>query len=151
MAKKKQEEQEEESEGMSLDDAFGDDEDVEYAESKPRKVKKKKDEDEEDFEVEKGAKVDLDVEQIKLKGSKPISELKKGDKIKVDCVEMEVDAHYVLIDHGANKEMTIEMFDSVKDEDFQLRYFDDRVAESAEFFELEEIVYQRKNVKEISW
>jgi len=39
----------------------------------------------------------------------------------------------------------------VKDEDFQLRYFDDRVEESAEFFELEEIVYQRKEVKEIEW
>jgi len=144
MAKKKQEEQDgEESEGMSLDDAFGDDEDVEYAESKPKKKKEK-------VEKKISGGDDFD-ENIKFKMGKPISELKKCDKVNVDGVEMEIDAHYVLIDHGANKEMTIEMFNPKTDMDFQLRYFDDRVEESAEFFELEEIVYQRKEVKEIEW
>ena len=89
--------------------------------------------------------------EIKLKGKKPISEIKKGDKIKVDGVEMEVDTHYVMIDHGVNKEMAIEMFDPKTDKDYQLRYFDDRVEESAEFFELDEIVYNKKDVKKIEW
>ena len=35
-------EKKDEEEGMSLDDAFGDDDDVEYAPSKPKKEKKKK-------------------------------------------------------------------------------------------------------------
>ena len=89
--------------------------------------------------------------EIKLIGKKPLTELKKGDKLKVDGVEMEVDAHYVMIDHKANKEMAIEIFDPKKDEDFQIRYFDDRIEESVDFFELKEIVYSRKEIKKIEW
>jgi len=37
-----------------------------------------------------------------------------GDKIKVDGIEFEVDAHYVLIDHGKTKEMTIEIIIMMK-------------------------------------
>ncbi|HLF53763.1 MAG TPA: hypothetical protein VI544_01150, partial [Candidatus Nanoarchaeia archaeon] len=39
---------------------------------------------------------------IQLKASKPASKVKKGDKIKVDGVEYEVDAHYVLMEHPSN-------------------------------------------------
>lgn len=142
MVKKTKKVEKEEDSGMDLDDAFGDDEDVEYAESKPRDVnpKKKKEEKKED-----------DGEKVILKGSKPISEIKKGDKIKVDGVEMEVDAHYVLIDHGNTKEMAIEMFDPKKDEDYQLRYFSDNLENSLEFYELDEIVYNKKPVKKVEW
>ena len=87
-----------------------------------------------------------------VKGSKPITKLKKGDKVKVDGLELEVDAHYVLIDHGKNtKEMTIELFDSKKDTDYQIRYFSDKVEESIDFYELQEIMYMKKDVKKIEW
>ncbi len=90
-------------------------------------------------------------EKIELKGSKPISEIKKGDKIKVDGVQFEVDAHYVLIEHGKTKEMTIEIFNPKTDKDYQLRYFSDRAENSIEFYELQEIVYVRKQCKKVEW
>ena len=46
-----------------------------------------------------------------------------GEKIKVDDKELEVDAHYVMIDHGKTKEMAIELFDSNSDKDYQ-RFLD---------------------------
>ncbi|MBU0760767.1 MAG: hypothetical protein KJ600_00115 [Nanoarchaeota archaeon] len=138
MAKKKKDE----DKGMSLDDAFADDEDVEYAEAKPRKLSPKK--------TEKIAAPDND-ENIKLKGSKPITELKKGDKIKVNSLDLEVDAHIVLIDHNSTKEMAIELFDPKTDKDYQLRYFSDRPENSVEVYELIEILYSRLPVKRIEW
>ncbi len=134
-------------EGMSLDDAFGDDDDVEYAaESKPKKPKKVKEKKEELVSHSTG-----DEGPIKFKMSKSIKELKKGDKLKVDGVEMEVDAHYVLIEHTGANEMAVEVFDGEKDEDYQLRYFEGRFEDSAEFFKLDEIVYQRFGVSNIEW
>ena len=148
MVKKKdeQEDEEEESGGMSLDDAFGDDDDVEYAaESKPKKLKKvKKKKEEVSF-------VEGDDGPIEFKMSKPVKELKRGDKLNVDGVAMEVDAHYILIEHEGSNEIAIEIFDPMKDRDYQLRYFEGRFEDSAEFFELDEIVYQRRGVKKISW
>ena len=94
---------------------------------------------------------DEEVERAIIKGSKPISQLKKGDKIKIDGNEYEVDAHYVLIDHGKTKEMTIELFDKKTDKDYQLRYFSDQVETSLEFYALEEIVYVRKPFQKIEW
>jgi len=47
--------------------------------------------------------------------------------------------------------MAIEMFDPKTDNDYQLRYFSDRVEDSVEFFELEEIMYNKKDVKKIEW
>ena len=67
---------------------------------------------------------------VQIKASKPIGQIKKGDKVKVDGKSYEVDAHYVLIEHGATKEMCIELFDpKAKDEegDYQLRYFNDQI------------------------
>jgi hypothetical protein len=89
--------------------------------------------------------------QVQVKASKPISQIKKGDKMKVDSLTLEVDAHYVLIDHGSTKEMTIELFDPKTDKEYQLRYFADQVETSIEFYELNEIIYNRKEMKKIEW
>jgi uncharacterized protein (DUF2225 family) len=91
------------------------------------------------------------VDEVKIKGNKPIGEIKKGDKIKVDGKEYEVDAQVVLIDHGKTKEMAIELFDKKTDKDYQLRYFDNQIETSLEFYELAEIVYNRIDVKKIEW
>jgi hypothetical protein len=146
--KKDQVEEEEEEGGMSLDDAFGDDDDVEYAaesKPKPKKPKKKK------VKAEKVVSSSGDDSKIKFKMSKSIKEIKKGDKLKVDGVEMEVDAHYILMKHEGGNEMTLEIFNAESDEDYQLRYFEDRFEDSAEFFKLDEIVYQRESVSKIEW
>ena len=131
-------------EGMSLDDAFADDGDVEYAKTKPKKSTSKK------IENTKISQNDKE-EEIAIKSSKPISELKKGDKIKVDSLTLEVDAHYILIDHENTKEMAIELFDTKKDKDYQLRYFSDNVENSLQFYELNEIVYNKVEIKKIEW
>lgn len=94
---------------------------------------------------------DSEEENVEIKASKDISKIKKGDKIKVDNMELEVDSHYVMIDHGGTKEMVIELFDPKKDKDYQLRYFSGKVESSIEFFELEEIIYVKKKVKKIEW
>ncbi len=89
---------------------------------------------------------------VNIKSSKPITELKKGDKIKVDGREFEVDVHQIMIDHGDTKEMVIEIFDGKSDEDFQIRYFNDQMETSLEFYKLEnEFMYQRENMKKIEW
>jgi len=130
--------------GLSLDDAFADDDDVEYAKTKPKKSASKK------IENTKISQNDKE-EEIAIKSSKPISELKKGDKIKADSLTLEVDAHYILIDHENTKEMVIELFDPKKDKDYQLRYFSDNVENSLQFYELDEIVYNKIEVKKIEW
>jgi|SRR3989344_378398 len=136
MAKKQKED-----EGMSLDDAFGDDEDVEYAESKPRKLVKKE-----------SPQVSTEQSVIKVKASKPVEKLKKGDKIKVDSVELEIDAHYVMQDYKTTKEMIIEAFDPKKDKDYQIRYFSGQIENSIEVYILEEIIYNKlDNVKKVEW
>jgi len=91
------------------------------------------------------------VVKVEIKTSKPISALKKGDNIKVDDEELKVDAHYVLIDHGNTKEMTIELFNPKTDKEYQLRYFSDQVETSIEFYELEEILYVKKKISRIEW
>jgi hypothetical protein len=90
-------------------------------------------------------------EKVIIKGKKPITELKKGDKIKIDGKELDVDAQYILIDHGKTKEMAIDVFDKKTDKDFEIRYFDNNVENSLEFYELEEIVYNRKDIGKIEW
>lgn len=86
-----------------------------------------------------------------IKSSKPISQLKKGDKVKIDGKEYVVDAHYVLIDHGDTKEMVIELFDEKEDKDLQLRYFDDQVESTLELYELKDIMYFKKPFSKIEW
>ena len=86
-----------------------------------------------------------------IKASKPITSLRKEDKVKVDGVEYEIDAHYVLIDHGATKEMTLEIFNPKTDKDYQLRYFNDQVESTMDFYELQEILYVKKPFKRVEW
>ena len=131
-----------ESLGLSMDDAFDGDDDVEYAKSKPKKVEQKK---------EISSQKDENIDKIQIKASKPIAQIKKSDKIKVDSLTLEVDAHYVLIDHGTTKEMTIELFDPKTAKDYQLRYFNDQVETTLEFYQLEEIIYNRTPVKKVEW
>ncbi|MEK6888909.1 MAG: hypothetical protein AABW80_02260 [Nanoarchaeota archaeon] len=152
---KVREEKEEENEGgLDLDDAFSDDEDVEYAESKPKK-KKAVDEEELEEELDKieekmnGKNEEESNHQVKA--SKPMSKVKKGDKVTIDGKQYEVDSHYCLIDHGSTKEMAVEMFDAKADKDYQLRYFDDQVEGTLELYELQEILYIKKHFVKISW
>ena len=91
---------------------------------------------------------------VKIKKSKPISEVKKGDKIKIDGKVYEVDAHYVMIDHGNTKEMAIEVFDTKAKEgegEGQIRYFSDRVEDTMGFFILKEIVYEAQEIERVEW
>jgi len=87
---------------------------------------------------------------IQIKASKPIAKIKKGDKIKIDGKEYEIDSHYVLIDHGSTKEMAIEVFSG--DNDFQIRYFNDQAERTIDFYELQgEIMFVKKPFKKIEW
>ncbi len=147
----------EEEGGMSLDDAFGDDENVEYAPSKPRKDKKKQGMSEEEIEseldeieVKSGVSSDESRAPVTIKVSKPASALKKGDRIRIDGKEYLVDAFTVLIDHGTTKEMVVELYDE-SDRDYQLRYFDDQFDTTLELYELQEILYVKKQMKSIEW
>jgi hypothetical protein len=135
--------------GMSLDDAFGDDEDVSYAQSKPKKLKKKDDEEDEEETGRLEEEVDIGLKK-NIIASKPIGKIKKGDKIKIDGIDFEVDAHYVLIDHGSTKEMAIEIFDK-NDKDYQLRYFDDQSDTTLDFYALEEIMYIKRKFGKVEW
>jgi len=88
---------------------------------------------------------------VKIKSSKEISKLGKGDKVKIDDIEYEVDSHYVLIDHGTTKEMAIEVFDK-NEGDYQIRYFNDQVERTIDFYELQgEIMFVKKPFKKIEW
>lgn len=154
----------EKEESPSLDDAFADDEDVVYAQPKPRKEKKKKlseDEIEEELEEaeEEEAAIgkamngneDVGPREITFKTSKPIAKIRKGDRIKIDGVEYMVDAHEIMIDHGSTKEMSIDIFEPKSDKDLQLRYFDDQVESTLDLYELREIMYFKKPFKKIEW
>lgn len=89
---------------------------------------------------------------IEVKQSKPISKLKKGDKVKVDGHVLEIDDHYVFIKHKDTTEMIIELFNPKTDKEYQIRYFDDQVETSLEFYYLQgEIQYTKADVKTIEW
>ena len=154
---KKDEEEDELAGGASLDDAFAGDEDVEYAPSKPKKEKKKKKDLDEDLddaeeEVEEISKVmsGASDEPPTIKASKPVSKVKKGDRIRIDGKEYSVDSHYVLIDHKTTKEMAIELYDK-DDKDYQLRYFDDQMESTLQLYELQEILYLKRPMKNVEW
>jgi hypothetical protein len=145
--------------GISPDDAFADDEDVEYAKPKPKKESKKGKSTEENLE-----ELEEEVEAIEktmspeglpnppaIKASKPITQLKKGDKIKIDSLTLEVDAQTILIDHGTTKEIAVECFDPKTDKDYEIRYFSDQVERTIEVYELQEIMYFKRPVKKIEW
>lgn len=130
---------------------------VEYAPSKLRKEKKQRGMSEEEIEEEldeieshNGARNEGLRGPVTIEASKPITTLKKGDRIQIDGKEYLIDAHTVLIDHGSTKEMAIELFD-MADTDYQLRYFSDQVESTLEFYELQEILYVKKQMKMIRW
>jgi len=125
-----------------------------------KKIEEDDDEDEEVYVPKKsGAVKKIDIDEldedvgsdIQINASKPIAELKKGDKVKVDSLTLEVDTHEVMIDHGATKEMSIDLFDPKTDKDYQIRYFVDQVERSLEVYRLEEILYDRMDVKRVEW
>jgi hypothetical protein len=141
--------------GASLDDAFADDEGVDYAPTKPAKVKKKAAEEELDDEldeIERGVgELSVESGSVQVKGSKPITQLKKGNTIMVNGMKLEVDAHTMLIDHGSTKEMAIDAFDPKTDTDYQIRYFSDQVEGTLELYKLQEIMYLKLPLKTLQW
>jgi hypothetical protein len=86
------------------------------------------------------------------KQSKPIGELKEGDKLSINGKPMNVDKQYMLQDHGNTKEMIVEVFNPENDREYQVRYFDDQIESSLEVYELvEEFQYVRREPKSIGW
>lgn len=87
------------------------------------------------------------------KQSKPIAKLKKGDRVVVDGHVLEVDDHYVFMKHKSTTEMILELFNPKTDKEYQLRYFDDQVESSMEFYYLQnEFQYVKaESVKEVEW
>ena len=94
----------------------------------------------------------LDMLKVK-KQSKPIDKLKKGDKVVVDKHSLTVDAHYVFMEHKDTTEMILELFNPKTEKEYQLRYFNDQVESSLEFYYLQnEFQYVKaESVKEIEW
>lgn len=89
---------------------------------------------------------------MKIKASKPIAQIGKGDVINVDSKAYEVDAHYVLIDHGTTKEMAIEIFDPKDDDsDCQIRYFNDQAEETITFYVFNGLMYDQKEIEKVEW
>jgi hypothetical protein len=91
---------------------------------------------------------------IKIKKqSKPIEKLKKGDKVVVDGHSLEIDDHYVFMKHKDTTEMILELFNPKTEKEYQLRYFDDQVESSLEFYYLQnEFQYVKaESVKEVWW
>jgi len=92
---------------------------------------------------------------IKVKASKPVEKVVKGDKVKVDGKEYEVDAHYVFEDYGTAKEMIIEVFDPKSKKEGegegQIRYFVGQVEETIKFFEMKGIMYEAQEIKSVEW
>jgi hypothetical protein len=86
------------------------------------------------------------------KQSKPLTGIKKGDKIKIDGVEYEVDAHYLFMDHKTTKEMIIEVYNPANEREYQVRYFDDQIETSVEVYELlNDFQYVKREPKNIGW
>lgn len=120
-------------------------------EQSSKKSQKISDEMEADLErAEHSVGADLESD-VSVKSSKPIAQIKKGDKMKIDTLALEVDAHYVFIDHGTTKEMVIELFDPKTDKDYQVRYFHDRPNATLEVYRLDEIIYTKLLVKKVEW
>ena len=88
----------------------------------------------------------------KIKQSKSIEKLKKGDKVTIDGNVLEIDAHYVFMKHENTTEMIIELFNPKTEKEYQLRYFNDQIESSIEFYYLQgELQYVRADVKSIEW
>ncbi len=89
---------------------------------------------------------------VEIKSSRSISDLKKGDKLNVDGVVVEVDDYGILMEHKNTSEMFIDIFDPKTDKDYQLRYFENNLEMSLELYELQgEILYVKKEFEKIEW
>ena len=87
-----------------------------------------------------------------LKKSKPLTKLKKGDKIQVNGKNMIVDENYLFMDHGDTNEMIIEFYNPENEREYQLRYFDDQEESSIEIFELQgDFQYVKREPKTLAW
>ncbi len=125
---------------------------VKKAKGAPNGISEKELDKELDMIEEKFEGAGQDSKPVKVKASKPIAKVKKGDKVKVDGVEYEVDSHYVLIDHGTTKEMAIEVFNPKTDADYQIRYFSDQAERTLDFYELQgEVMFVKKGMSKIEW
>ena len=95
------------------------------------------------------------MEEIGLKiekQSKPLGELKEGDKFFINEKEMRVDKQFLFQDHGKMKEWIIEIFNEKNDREYQVRYFDDQVDSSIEVYELQgDFEYVKREPKTVSW
>ncbi|MEM4719499.1 MAG: hypothetical protein QXG18_01380 [Candidatus Pacearchaeota archaeon] len=87
------------------------------------------------------------------KQSKPISQLKKGDFVFVDGHKLIVLDHFLFMQHKRNKEIIIELENLEKTKKYQLRYFDDQVEASLEFYYLMKNFQYIKieEIKEVFW
>lgn len=86
------------------------------------------------------------------KQSKPLAEIKEGDTISIQGKKMNVDKHYLFMDHKTTKEMIIEVYNPENEREYQVRYFDDQVETSIEVYELVgEFQYVRREPKSIEW
>lgn len=84
--------------------------------------------------------------------SKPIADLKEGDKLYINGKEMIVDNHFLFMDHKTTKEMIVEFYNPTNEREYQLRYFDDQVESSAEVYELvNDFQYMKREPKSVSW
>ncbi|MFA4960438.1 MAG: hypothetical protein WC548_02130 [Candidatus Pacearchaeota archaeon] len=86
------------------------------------------------------------------KQSKPIFQLKEGDKIWIQGKIMIIDSHFLFMDHKTTKEMIIECYNPDNEREYQVRYFDDQVETSIEVYELlNDFQYVKREPTSISW
>jgi len=87
------------------------------------------------------------------KQSKPIKNLKKGDKVFVDGHELIVVKHFLFMEYKDTNEMILELENKEKTKKYQLRYFEGQLETSLEFYYLMKNFQYVKvdNVKEVYW
>lgn len=87
------------------------------------------------------------------KQSKPIADLKKGDFVFIDGHKLKVVDHFIFMKHKDTTEMIIQLEKEDGTKKYQLRYFDDQVETSAEFFYLQGNFqyFKVKDIKEMEW
>ncbi|MEM4330938.1 MAG: hypothetical protein QW273_02935 [Candidatus Pacearchaeota archaeon] len=87
------------------------------------------------------------------KQSKPVSQIKKGDIVYVDGHKLRVVDHFIFMKHKDTNEMIIQLENEEGTKTYQLRYFDDQLETSLEFFYLQKgfQYFKVENIKEVSW
>ncbi|MEM4181661.1 MAG: hypothetical protein QXX68_00710 [Candidatus Pacearchaeota archaeon] len=87
------------------------------------------------------------------KMSKPIEKISKGDFVFVDGHKLIVLDHFVFMEYKDTKEMIIELENEEKTKKYQLRYFNDQLETSIEFYYLMKNFQYVKvdSVEEVWW